>query len=97
MTEELSFYVEVTVDDTTITIDGEQIAGHKGVVVGKMRDDESVEMFYTVLLSTRGETVVVSHDKVVPTGRKFAREDIYPSDTFKVVVDSETGEGRAKE
>jgi len=84
----LDYYAEVRVQRTPATI-ARGIDGCIGVVGGISSD--SGEDTYAVLVND--ETYMINESDLVPTGRVFAREDLYDGTSLKVPAERYDDDG----
>jgi hypothetical protein len=73
MIDKIDFYSEVEVLPTT---KNKQYSGKKGVVMGVSEEDD-ILYGYAVLLHDKDTIDFFDKEDLVPTGKKFKREDFY--------------------
>ena len=73
MIDKIDFYSEVEVLPTT---KHKQYSGMKGVVMGVSEEDD-ILYGYAVLLHDKDTIDFFNKEDLIPTGKKFKREDFY--------------------
>ena len=91
MKNKFNFYEVIKILD--LDKDLKEIHGLEGTVLGMSQDDDGA---WGYAVSVKNECWDISETNMVSTGKFSKREDFYPGDTVKVIV-NEKGKGELKE